>query len=445
MRNTSDATYLRQNASDLSQLHRKVLPLREQMRLKDELLRQRLEVVLPKAMADADIDFWLVITAENNEDPLTAALLPATLMEPRGKMLLAFAKQPDGSVERMSLSMPAGVEHLYINPWYGVYTTEWKGIQFKKPTNTQFECLREQLERHQPTRIGISLDDTQPVANGLRHGDYLSLAAALGEDWMHKMVSAAPVAVRVLETRLPAEQRLYAAAVQIAHAIVDEAFSSRVITPYVTTNEDVRFYMMQRAIELGLPSTFDCSVAVFRHGLPGMHNEELVILPGDVVHCDFGVRYMNLCTDTQELAYVLREGESDAPQGLKHALAQANRLQEIVRTAYVPGRSGNDILREALAKANAEGLRPCVYCHPIGFHPHAAGTCVGRFSNQAANPAGEYPLLPDTAHALELNNTCAVPEWGGQDLMTCLETEIFFDGEQARYLAGQQTAFHLVY
>ncbi len=29
---------------------------------------------------------------------------------------------------------------------------------------------------------------------------------------------------------------------------------------------------------------------------------------GDLLHCDFGIRYLGLCTDTQQMAYLLKDG-----------------------------------------------------------------------------------------------------------------------------------------
>ena len=420
------------------------LPLREQMRVWDEVLLERFQTVLPQAMAIAGLDMWLTVTCENNEDPITRSLVPAALMEPRGQMFFLFVREGD-SVRRMSLSRPAGIEHLYENPWYGIGPgTDWKGHQITPPQNTQWQCLRELVETYKPAKIGINMDADVPVANGLRATDEHLLRLALGEMYAARLTSARDALVYWLESRTPREIALYQSGCQIAHRIIEESFSNRVITPYVTTNDDVRFAMMQRAAELGLPPTFECSVAVFRHGLPGMHNAPILIEPGDVVHCDFGLRYMNLCTDAQELGYVLRPGETQPPEGLRNALAITYRLQDIVRACMKPGATGNEALAAARAQALAEGIHPTIYCHPIGYHPHAAGPSVGRFGNQQPTAAGEAVFHAQTAHALELNATVPIPEWGGQALMCCLESEIWLDGDTARFLYQQPDAFHII-
>ena len=422
----------------------KPLPLREQMRVWDELLAERFETVLPEAMAVSGLDMWLTVTCENNEDPITRSLLPAAAMEPRGQMLLLFIRE-GATVRRMSLSRPAGIEHLYENPWYGIGPgTDWKGHQITPPTTTQWECLRALVEKYQPAKIGVNMDADMPVANGLRATDEHLLRHALGDTYAARLESARDALVYWLETRNPREVAVYRSACHIAHRIIDEAFSNQLIVPYVTTNDDVRFAMMQRATALGLPPTFECSVAVFRHNLPGMHNAPIVIEPGDVVHCDFGLRYMNLCTDAQELGYVLRAGETQPPEGLRNALAITNRLQDIVRGCMKPGVTGNEALAAARKQAIAENIQPTIYCHPIGYHPHAAGPSVGRFGNQQSTPAGDATFHDHTAHALELNANVPIPEWDGQALMCCLESEIWIDGGTARFMHEQPSAFHII-
>jgi Xaa-Pro aminopeptidase len=170
-----------------------------------------------------------------------------------------------------------------------------------------------------------------------------------------------------------------------------------------------------------------------------------VIKHGDLLHCDVGFRYLGLHTDVQQNAYVLRPGELDAPEGLKKALAAGNRLQDIHAEAMVTGRTGNEMLKAALEKAKAEGIRASVYTHPIGFHGHAAGPTIGLWDHQEGVPGrGDYELFDDTCHSIELNIRYDVPEWGGKDVRMSLEQDAIFTGGKLRFLAGRQKRLHLV-
>jgi Xaa-Pro aminopeptidase len=164
-----------------------------------------------------------------------------------------------------------------------------------------------------------------------------------------------------------------------------------------------------------------------------------------MIWVDFGISYLGLQTDTQELAYVLKAGESDAPEGLKDALNTTNRLQDILLSNFKTGRTGNEILKAARGQAISEGIdKPSIYTHPIGFHGHGAGPTIGLTSEQdSVGGTGNYPLYPNTAYSIELNATIDVPEWN-REVPIKLEEDAFFDGDTVRYINGRQTEYYLI-
>jgi hypothetical protein len=163
-----------------------------------------------------------------------------------------------------------------------------------------------------------------------------------------------------------------------------------------------------------------------------------------MVWLDFGITYLGLNTDTQHLAYILKPGETDAPAGLKAGLANANKVQDALTASFATGKSGNEMLLEARAKALAKGLAPNIYSHPIGFHGHAAGSAIGFWDDQKPSPRGDHRLRPHTAWSIELSQTQAVPEWGNRKIPFRTEEDAYFDGETMRYIDGRQTRFHLI-
>jgi Xaa-Pro aminopeptidase len=217
-----------------------------------------------------------------------------------------------------------------------------------------------------------------------------------------------------------------------------------VITPGVTTTDDVVWWMRERTAELKLETWFQPSIEVQRPKSSPL-TDYRVIHRGDLLHCDFGIRYLGLCTDTQQLAYVLRPDEDDAGPGLKAALAQGNRLQDIFLGEFRTGRTGNEILAAALKKAKDEGLKPSIYTHPLGVHGHAAGPTIGLWDMQGGVPgAGDYPLFADTCYSIELNVRAAVPEWGSQDVQIALEQDAVYGKNGPRFLDRRQTALRLI-
>jgi Xaa-Pro aminopeptidase len=233
---------------------------------------------------------------------------------------------------------------------------------------------------------------------------------------------------------------------ELAHEIISTAFSGTVITPGTTTTADVVWWMRQRLNDLGIGTWFQPSVDIQRQGVDLADSTAPVILRGDVLHCDFGITALGLNTDTQHMGYVLKEGETAPPPGIRAALAASNRLQDLVMAEMRPGRTGNEVLRATLERMRAEKIDGTVYGHPVGDHGHAAGPLIGLWDRQDGVPGrGDVPLLAGTWHSIELQATSSVPEWGGQRVRMAQEEDAALtpDG-MVRWILRRQTEFHLV-
>jgi Xaa-Pro aminopeptidase len=310
--------------------------------------------------------------------------------------------------------------------------------------------LAEIVAERDPKQIAINVAENFPLADGLSHGMHQQLVAALGP-YAERLVSKPALAVGWLETRIPEEMAVYPHVVRLARSIIAEAFSDRVITPGATTADDVRWFMRDRIKALGLSTWFHPSVNIQRSGQDAFSITSMglasanVIQPGDLLHVDFGITYLGLNTDTQHMAYVLRPGETQAPDGLRAGFAQANRVQDLLMAEFRAGRSGNEVLLAADAACAAEGLRQNIYSHPLGLHGHGAGPWIGGWDTDGAIPGrGDLLVYPNTAWSIELNATASVPEWGGQEVRFMTEEDAFFDGEQIRFMDGRQTELTLI-
>lgn len=421
-----------------------VLSVREQYKRLNEWLVHRLDHILPSIMKRSGIDMWVVITDEYNEDPVTKTLLPPQNINAVGKMIFVFYLQPNGNVIREVIARPSGIENIYRNSWYGITDLDWKGKKLTPPSNTQFEHLNVLIKKYQPNKIGINMDELHPYCDGLSHSNFLLLNEHLDSLFLQKLTPARALLIGWMETRSEEEIVAYDEIVSLAHSIIRETFTKEMITPGVTTNDDLRFSMMQKAIDLGLTFWFDCSVGIFREGRPGLYNSTDTILYGDVVHCDFGITYLGLCTDTQELCYILKPSETDAPAGIHHAMSVTNRLQDILLSHLQLGNSGNGALIKTLEQAKLENIDAQIYSHPLGVYGHGPGPMIGSFSNQAPSPRGDYPIYDNTAYSIELNAKVEIPEWNNQILMCCLETDAVIEKGQVRYLSDRQQKIHIV-
>jgi len=407
-----------------------ILTLREQSEMYNAWLTVRLERVLPELMRQEGFDMWLVICRENNEDPVFSSLVPFTSMYASRTSILVFTDKGPEGVERLSVSR-AGIGQFYKSAWDPDRIDQWAR-------------LAEIIKERSPKKIGINESDTFNYGDGITSTLKKKLVAALPTEFQSRIQPAERLAIRWLERRIADEMEVYPHIVSIAHGIIAEAFSRTVITPGVTTTDDVVWYFRERSRQLGLTNWFHPTVDIQRpRETP--YGQSNVIHRGDLLHCDFGITYLKLCTDTQQLAYVLKDGETEAPKGLQAAFAKGNRLQDIHLAEMKAGLTGNAILAAALKRAKAEGLQASIYTHPIGVHGHAAGTIIGLWDKQDGVPGlGDFPLYEDTAHSIELNVRVVVPEWGNIDVRIPLEQDILFRKGGPSWMDQRQTAITLI-
>jgi len=410
-----------------------ILSLRERAEIINRWLTIRLEEVLPEIMRREKFDMWIVICREYNEDPVYKTLVPATSFAARRLTMLVFYDRGKEGVERLAVSR-YGIRGFYEGVWNPDEMDQWT-------------CLAKVVSERDPKRIGINVSDTFAFGDGLSDSLKERLMEALGKTYASRTQHAERLAVGWLEHRHPAELEVYHHIVRIAHEIIAQAFSDRVITPGVTTTQDVVWWIRQKICDLGLGTWFQPSVSIQRRQAKGEEPSRYVVIQrGDLLHCDIGITYLRLNTDTQEHAYVLKEGETDAPEGLKKALQNGNRLQDILTGEFKEGRTGNEILLASLEKMKAEGINGSIYTHPLGFHGHAAGPTIGLWDQQRAIPGrGDYPLFTNTAYAIELNARMTIPEWDDQEIRIALEQDaVYIKDVGVYYLDGRQTTFHLV-
>ena len=416
--------------------------LRAQAAEQQAWLEARLDRVLPRLMGEYGVDMWVLSMREYAEDPVFWSITSPTTFAARRRSIYVMSRRPDGSVERLALggTSQGGLFEAFrsTRPAPTQETGELVG-------NEQWRLFRELVEDRDPSNIVLNIDPDWAFSDGLHAGEREALEEALGP-YVERVVREPRLAMNYIALRVPEMMPRYRKIQESVHAMISHAFSNAVITPGETTTEDVVWWLRQRSQELGYTNWFQPSVSVQRQG--GVSGDgATVIQPGDLLWTDFGVVGMNLHTDTQHLGYVLRPGETDAPDGLKRCLADSNRMQDLLLEEMEPGRTGNQILAATLARMEAEGIDGTVYTHPIGDHGHGAGPLIGRWDAQEGVPVrGDAVLLPSTWHSIELQATRPIPEWEGDPASCRQEEEAYLDTGGARHWAfRRQSTFHLVW
>ncbi|WP_287445319.1 M24 family metallopeptidase [Altererythrobacter sp.] len=409
-----------------------ILSMRERAKVIDRILAERLDTVVPQIMREEDVDLWLLMSREYFEEPVVRSMLDAKSMAARRRTILIFYDPGDGQpIERLTVSR-YGLAGLFEPSW--------------DPDDqpNQWKAVADIIAQRDPTKIAINFSDTTAFGDGMTLSQFRAMSRELPSELRERIVSGETLSVRWLETRIPAEIEIYPGIMRIAHSLIGEAFSRKVITPGKTTAADVQWWYREKLASLGVSPWFHPSVGIQRQGEEDMLRGDIVIQPGDLLWTDFGITYLRLNTDTQHLVYVLKPGETEAPEGLRQGLKNTNRTQDILIANFRMGDSGNEVLARARAQAISEGLDPSIYSHPIGSHGHGAGTAIGFWDNQNGDPRGEYRIRPNTAWSIELTTYSEVPEWDGQRVDFRSEEDAYFDGETVRYLDGRQTEITLI-
>lgn len=417
-----------------------ILSMKDRAETIDRLLEDKVQNYLPAIMRREGIDMWVVMSREYNEDPVIKTLLPATWLAARRRtILIMFDRGAEKGIESIAVSR------------YDV------GKSFKSAWNPeeepdQWARVAQIIRERNPKKIAVNKSKYFGITDGVVATDLEEFTAALDKKDQGKIVSSEKVAIGWLETRTEAEMVIYPHIVRISHMIIAEAFSNKVITPGVTTTEDVVWWLREKVVELKLQTWFHPTVDVQRADPENFDHlrtfskrpEPNVIMPGDLLHCDFGITYLRLNTDQQQHAYVLRPGEKEMPAYLAAAFKNGNRLQDIFTGNFKEGRTGNEVLKMSREQAIAEGIKPSIYTHPIGYHGHASGTTLGMWDSQGGVPVtGDYPLHLNTAYSIELNAATYIKEWD-KEIRIMLEEEAFFDKNGVWYIDGRQEKVILI-
>ena len=413
-----------------------ILEEQERATLKDEILEDRFTNLLPELMDKADLDMWLLISREYNEDPVLKTMLPATWLNARRRTIIVFYRnKKNNTLERLAVAR------------YDIGKSI-KSAWNKEEEPNQWKALEKIISERNPNKIGLNYSTHFALADGLVKTDFDELSKAMPESITSKFVSAEKLGIAWIETRTKKEMQLFQKLVKITHDIIDEAFSAKTIELGKTSTEDVVWFLRQKVTDLGLETWFHPTIDVQRNNEAlkshiesfSKGKDEKIIQQGDLLHCDFGITYIGLNTDCQQHAYVLEDDETEVPNFLKEAFVKGNKVQDILTSNMKVGLTGNQILANSLNQGKEEGLRPSIYTHPLGKYGHSAGTTIGMWDSQNGVPFnGDYPLQKNTAYAIELNTTVFIEEWN-KDIRIMLEEAGFFGDNTFEYVNERQTA-----
>ena len=418
-----------------------ILDEKERAKVVNEVLKDRFENVLPKLMDRTGIDMWILISREYNADPMLKTMLQAEWLNARRRTIILFYRdKTKNTLDKLAVARYNFGENI-ISAWD------------KEVEPNQWKRLNQLIEERNPKTIGINYSKYFNIADGIDKTDYEEFVANISKENRDKIISAQKLATAWIETRTAREMEIFSDIVEITHNIIKEAFSSKVIEVGATTTTDVEWWMRQKVTNMGLETWFHPSVDIQRYTeenkdhLRSFSNrpDRKIIQKGDLLHCDFGITYLRLNSDCQQMAYVMKDDETEVPVFLKKAFNKGNKLQDILTSNFIEGDSGNTILLNSLNQAVNSDLRPSIYTHPLGSYGHSSGPTIGMWDSQSGVKGnGDYPLHKNTVYAIELNITSYIKEWS-RDIRIMLEEAGYFGEEGFRYVNQRQTEIRSIY
>jgi len=416
-----------------------LLPWSKQIAVREGWVQQRHAALLPMLRRHG-IAMWIVATEEFHDDPLVQHIAP-----PRpyvgNRDFFVFIDAGDAGLKRVAIT---GYTEDNLRQFF----------ETGEPVPAEVR-LGQLVDQYKPKTIGLAIGGTRGMTRSLTHDTYRMITGAIGTPPGVSIVSAQDLIEEYADTRLPDEMPHYRAAVQLTEALTRRALSSEVIRPGTTTVGEVRRWLYDALWAHGVRTWFQPDLRVQRRGTASATSrgflavapEATVIERGDVVHLDFGLSYMGLDTDWQKMAYVLRDGETEAPAGLKAAMKNTNTLQDaVMRRHSRPGRLAADVYTDTMAEMKAAGIEAMIYSHPIGLHGHGLGASIDFRATQRVDigQQAQKRLRLGSYISIELNTATAIPEWDGQKVFVMMEDDAHLTEAGWEFFQPRQEAWYLV-
>jgi Xaa-Pro dipeptidase len=416
-----------------------MLPPTRQMEVRENWLEQR-HAALLEMMRRHGVGMWIIVNEEFHNDPLTEFVAPPEVYV-GGRDVFVFIDAGDAGLRRVAITGFASerVRKFFESP--------------EEPRPAK-DVLPELLAEYDPQTIALSIDGDRGVTRSLTKSSYEWLSEIVGAEATARFVSAAPLTEEYLDTRIPAEFEHYHLAVELTEELGRRAFSDEVVQPGITTVGDIRNWLMDQYWLHGVQPWFPPDVRVQRAGVEmptsrgflAVAPDGMVIQRGDLLHLDIGFTYMGLNTDWQKMAYVLREGETEAPPGFQAGLDDASALWEVLSRVSKPGKPAGEVYTETMAEMEALGIEAMIYSHPLGNQGHGLGASIDfRSANRENAEERQAKLLREGSYiAVEFNVAAEIPEWDGQKVWIMQEDPAYLTPEGWKHFVPRQTSLYLI-
>jgi Xaa-Pro aminopeptidase len=395
--------------------------------------QERIRTLLPQAMAKANVDAWIIIVRENANDPLAlhvggenAGATSAILFLRRDDAVQSFILAGFGEV--------IALRELAVHDSVIAYTAESGG---------PLGGVAERLRAADPQRIAINSGNLA-MADGLSASQRVALERALGRELSARLVSSAELVSYWLDRKLPAEVEIMRRAAELTEQLEREAYAT--VVAGVTRDSDLATFLKRRMRELAVEDGWSPAQNPSVNSGPDRghsHASNRVIQHGDVIQIDFGIKVHGVWgTDIQRFAYVLRPGETRAPDDVQQKWLAARRGGEAAFNAMRPGVSGAvvDSAQRVVMNANGSATVPWGTGHSVGYWAHDVGPSLNRFNRRPLEAGHVFAF--DGFHAWTLPG--GTGKWGEGSKTISVEEMAVITETGAEYLVPPQQELILI-
>ncbi|MCA0374759.1 MAG: M24 family metallopeptidase [Gemmatimonadetes bacterium] len=381
-----------------------------------QIRKDKFDRILPRAMRDNGVDMWIVMQKENQFDPMYEDL-------GRGYVgsvgYYIFTDRGGDRIERIAIGASGAL--LEACKSYDKVLA--------------FQPLKQFIAERNPKRIAINMSEEVGAADGLSKTSYDRLVKEIGPEFAARLVSAEKVVSDYRSGFTASQIVALGEAGEISRRIAERALSNEIITPGVTTLEDVAWWMMDQLQQRALGSSFDMP-SVYITGPKGIEatSNERIIQRGDLLIIDWGVGYLGTWTDVKRMAYVLKPGETAVPKGIQTAFDNALAVRDVIRRTIRPGPTAGamvDQLKVEIEKAgytmqgtfnqvsSDNKVEVMFGCHSVGDRGHGSGPSIAWFNPRQMT----FAIKPFNPFSIELFAWTPNPEWGGAKVRIPLEDD----------------------
>ncbi len=358
-----------------------------------EIRKKRINQLLPKALEAAKVNAWLVICRENNNDPIADHIGGENA---GGTAAFLFYNDAEGF--HSTVFSPSG-EATALDD-LDIHDTVISVERGKSSVSMAVDFIKEKKFE----KIAINSSTSNSTADGLTYTQRINLENLLG-DQKNNLVSSTDLIYEWLSIKLPEEVEILKKAAQLTADWQIEAYKQ--VVPGKSTDADIARFLKQKMATYGVKDGWAADQNPNVNSGPDRghsHATDKIIMPGDVIQIDFGIKlYNRWVSDIQRFAYVLKEGETEAPEEIQYYWESSKAGSRIALATMKPGVKGVDVdraQRKLMTNAKSEYV-PWSTGHPVGYVAHDVGPNLGGSQASHVRPASEKQLKEGMTFAFD--------------------------------------------